>query len=122
MRQISTYLFLSVGLAACAGGPPPATATHPTTVASVPPAAAPAPAGADGQASSDIRDKALKAGYRQQLVGGKVVYCREETPLGTRFPETACLNATQLSARFSNADQTRDDLRRTPGMAEGIPK
>ena len=120
MRHISTIAFLGIGLAACAGGPPPATSSHTTTVASVAPVAAQSATPGAALPGSDIRVTAEKAGYQQQTLNGKVVYCHDETPLGTRFPKTTCLDAAALLARLGAAERDRDDLRQ-PQRSYGSP-
>ena len=51
---------------------------------------------------NDINDEDLKQilakGYRPKAKGDKVVYCRSETPLGTRFSTTICRSSAQILA------------------------
>jgi hypothetical protein len=86
-------------LAACAA-PGPA---QPTAVA-LPAAAAQPTVPGSGPASN----------YKRVVRSGQTLYCKKETPTGTRFVEETCLTQAQMDAREKNAQNFTDDVH---GMA-----
>ncbi len=123
-----TYVLIAVTtLAGCASGPaeqvsepPSAAAAAPVApvapVAAVAATAAPDPAAkADPEASAD-RAFQPPAGYRKKTKGSTTVYCRNDTPVGTRFGTEYCYTQAELErmdASRANIRQEVDRARRT---------
>jgi hypothetical protein len=104
-------------LAACAATPtapsaPAATAKAPVAAA---PVAVATTAGATAPAakltSDQLRDAARHAGYQLRTIKGQQVYCRDETPVGTRFPQSVCLSETDLAIRAEINQGVKDQMR-----------
>ena len=57
-------------------------------------------------------DAALRTGYRERIRDKQPVYCREETPIGTRFSELHCYSVQQLTDMARNKDEMHDALAR----------
>lgn len=113
---------LSFGLlAACAGQPPAPTAPAAPAAAATAPAAAAATgvsgttAAAPGSTTqtqiNDVIRRAVKTGYKAHTdKDGVKTYCREETPLGTRFANYVCYTPEQLAQQFQLQDLNRDQM------------
>ena len=128
-------------LAACAGTPepkkdmtvaaagvPPGNATPSTS----PGAAAPAQAGAStapggvatGTGSMQVRaDEPTVAksrpGYRARTRGRETVWCRTETPTGSRMPVENCYTGAQLDAMTMDAETIKDSINHTRSQCAG---
>ncbi|MDE1924345.1 MAG: hypothetical protein KGL34_01460 [Gammaproteobacteria bacterium] len=68
-------------------------------------------------ASATVRQKAaiqaaIRAGYELKQRDGQPLYCREETPIGTRFSQLHCYTVDQLVAAQRDRDQLHDMLAR----------
>jgi cytochrome c len=86
-------------LAACAAtSPAQPTAAAPTAAATQPAVPGSAPA----------------SNYKRVVRSGQTLYCKKETPTGTRFVEETCLTQAQMDAREKNAQNFTDDVH---GMA-----
>ena len=109
-------------LAACAAAPTaPSTAASdaklpvaasPAAVA----AAAPATAPAAKLSSDQLREAARHAGYQARTIKGQQFYCRDETPVGTRFPQSVCLSEADLATRSDINQVVKDRMRATPDL------
>ena len=53
-----------------------------------------------------------KAGYALKQKGGVAVYCRRETPTGSRRPVESCYTQQQLEAIEAATDETQNSLER----------
>jgi membrane-bound lytic murein transglycosylase B len=104
-------------LAACAASPPAPSA--PAAAAKAPVTAAPAAvattAGTAAPAatltSDQVRDVARHAGYQPRTIKGQQYYCRDETPVGTRFPQSVCLTEADLAIRAEINQGVKDQMR-----------
>jgi hypothetical protein len=75
---------------------------------------------ADGQvklvAGDDAADKQLKrlkaAGYKPEVHGGEVVFCRKEAVLGSRFEKKMCSTADALDQQMSTAQEMASQAQR----------
>jgi hypothetical protein len=114
----SSLLFLSMALGLCAASlawsseEPPATPAataapasapaSPAQPAAVPTATAPgtispAQPGSGKDAGTEVQVKELRSrGYKAENRGSTTVWCRTETPLGTRFETKKCATAEEL--------------------------
>ena len=103
-------------VAACAVSPPspPATTAAAKSSAAAPTAAATAPA---ATTAAELREAARRAGYEPRTVNGSQVWCHDETPVGTRFPNTVCLTEAQLQARLQGTQDVKDMMRH-PGSTD----
>jgi len=121
------YVLIAVtSLAGCASDPakqvsepPRATAAPVAPVAPIAPVAATAAqaptAKVDPEAHAD-REFQPPAGYRKKTKGSTTVYCRNDTPVGTRFGTEYCYTQAELErmdASRANIRQEVDRARRT---------
>jgi hypothetical protein len=86
-------------LAACAARGPA------QPIAAAQPAAVAQPTGTGSAPASN---------FKRVVRGGQTLYCKKETPTGTRFVEETCLTQAQMDAREKNAQNFTDDVH---GMA-----
>ena len=124
IRGITLIVVLG-GLAACAAQPPqatdasasaqPAPVTPAAAAIPAPPAAATAPATTSaapaGAAAAEPVAK-IPSGYRLVKRGGQELYCRSETTVGTRFPETLCYTREQMKVIAERTDEVMDVIGR----------
>jgi len=82
----------------------PATATQPAKEAA---AAAAAPAAAAATAEEPFK---IPAGYKKKKRAGETVYCRSETPVGTRFPTEYCFTQNDLERIEKNKQSIQRDV------------
>jgi hypothetical protein len=61
-----------------------------------------------------VTGSAPASNYRRVVRSGQTLYCKKETPTGTRFVEETCLTQAQMDAREKNAQNFTDDVH---GMA-----
>lgn len=118
-----TYILIAVtALAGCASEPakqasdPPAAAATVAPVASVAPPVAAAQAEKADLGSSADREFQPPAGYQKKAKGSKTVYCRSDTPVGTRFAKEYCYTQEELermNESRANIRQEIDRARRT---------
>ena len=116
-------------LSACASAPTEQAAPAPTaapvaTVAAAPAAHTTSAAGATSaapvaatavQAAAGTDEPAVakaKAGYTLSKLNGEVVYCRRETPTGSRRPIQTCYTPAQLEAIEQATRETQDAMDR----------
>jgi hypothetical protein len=104
-------------LTACASAPTEQAAQAPTAAPVATVAAAPAAhtASAAVQAAADTDGPAVakaKAGYTLSKQNGEVVYCRRETPTGSRRPVQTCYTPAQLEAIEQSTRETQDAMDR----------
>ena len=113
--QVHRAMLVAVLLAGCAGTPPvvpPDGAAAPTSPSA--PAAAPMSQRAVPEAvvASDAAVITAKArpGYRLRNRGGTPVWCRQETPTGSRMPVEACYTEAHLEQIDAEAEDVKDTL------------
>jgi hypothetical protein len=72
---------------------------------------------------NDINDEDLKQilakGYKPQGRGDKVMYCRSETEVGTRFPKKTCRTSAQILAEESRSKETTTIFQKDTGALKG---
>lgn len=114
-------LILAAAVTACASEAPQkaATATPPAApvkVAAQAPAAAPASAANPAAAPAANGGFIAPAGYQKKTRGSATVYCKSDTPVGTRFPKEYCYTQgelEQMDASRGNIKQEVERARRT---------
>jgi hypothetical protein len=109
MRNLQILLVsLCVGATwqAFADNPPP-----PPPAESAPPAE-PAKPEKPAAAALEEQTKRLRAmGYKPEVQNGVTVFCRKETPMGTRFEKKICGNGDEIER---NAQAARDAMQNAP--------
>jgi len=66
-----------------------------------------------GDADADKQLKRLKAaGYKSEVHGGEVVFCRKEAVLGSRFEKKICNTAEALEQQMNNAQEMASQAQR----------
>ena len=85
-------------------------------------ASAESPASASELAdTADFTKKAQDDGWRPEIRNGQVLYCRDEAPLGSRFPERTCLNKSSVEQMMLAEERQRQNMQR-PAPAPGLPQ
>ena len=118
-----TYVLIAAAaLAGCASEPTKQASESPKAPAAAAPVSpAAATSATQPVAKSDAAAPASKefqppAGYQKKTKGKSTVYCRSDTPVGTRFPTEYCYTQADLErmeASRSNIRQEVDRARRT---------
>jgi hypothetical protein len=54
----------------------------------------------------------IPSGYRRETRGGKELYCRQDTTLGSRFSQKTCYTREQLEEVQRRTDSTMDNMER----------
>jgi hypothetical protein len=122
MRMIP-ILMAAAMLTGCASDPAtkpapvaaPAAST-PATVVAPAPAPAPAAATADKAASGQF---VAPAGYKVKKRGDATVYCKVETPVGTRFGTEYCYTQSDLERMEASRVNVRQEVERTRRTCTG---
>ena len=100
---------LFAGLSACSAQPDRSA----DAVTAVPTSAAPASTSGNATAKATepkpAADK-VPAGYRRVTRGGKEYFCRSETIVGTKLPETFCFTREQIREIEERADSVMDSV------------
>jgi hypothetical protein len=121
MRKLYPLL-VAVAMTACASDPaskaaPASQPAAPTPVAASAPAAPAAPeqtVAAESATESGVY--IAPAGYQKKVRGSKTLYCKSDTPVGTRFAKEYCYTQQDLErmeASRSNSVQDVERARRT---------
>lgn len=103
-------------LCACATEPQAPVAPPATAVPVVAAGGVPVVVDADQQA---ILAKARGLGYFPRQQNGTTVYCKRETPLGSRLPETTCVSADAIADAVRRAAETQQELTRARACSGG---
>ncbi len=75
-----------------------------------------------GDAAADERLKKLRAaGYKTEMHGKDVVFCRKEPVLGSRFEKKVCSTAEELDNQMASGKDMLESTQRT-GLGLGNPK
>jgi hypothetical protein len=136
--KTQTLLMIVTAVFACLGAraedaPAPATAVKAPDTTATPPGTSPAaPAAAAAANTSDPatkpadqapagepevskeQDKRLRGmGYRQSTRNGKMVYCRQEAVLGSRFTRMVCGTAADLERVAQGAREQTEHMQRS---------
>jgi hypothetical protein len=91
------------------GATAPVYAQQSDAASAAPTATAPAAEAPKGPSADTIK-KAKYAGFRAKLKSGQTVFCKEVTPIGTRFPEEHCLAENQLLMELDREQAARDSM------------
>jgi endonuclease YncB( thermonuclease family) len=118
MKSLSRLVFVSVAFFGCMTASAAEPATAPPASAAAPTAAAPATPVANAAKSADASAtkpgadpvEKVPAGYKSKVIDGETVYCRKETPMGTRFPTEVCMTVAQYQDTVRNRDSLRQEL------------
>lgn len=81
-----------------AAAPAIATATATATATKAPPRAL-----AQATRAASGRERSFSRGYKLEMRGSDEHFCRNETPLGTRFIKTICVTPQEVAATDANA-------------------
>jgi hypothetical protein len=108
-RYLGAVAALAALIVGCASTPPPTASTAGT------PASA-----AELRDMGDFAKKAQDEGWAPQVRGGRVLYCMDETPVGSRLPEKTCLDQTSLEQRMLAEQRQRDSVQHP--VAAGCPQ
>ena len=99
---------------------PAANAPAPTPAATPTTAAAPAAAAAAKPEVDPFEKHLMAEGYRPEMQNGDKVYCRKETPLGSRLGGVkSCGTAEQLKLREDQTKQGVDQAQRASVNPKG---
>ena len=118
--RFACLVIWSTALIGCASGPATKVPDPPASVAAVAPEAAAATTAraaekADPEAAAST-EFVPPAGYQRRKRGATTVYCRSDTPVGTRFAKEYCYTQADLErmeANRANVRQEVDRARRT---------
>jgi hypothetical protein len=111
IMRILVLLAASVSVIACSSQPQTASA----------PAASPAQARTQAHAAAGGSTKTagmtpngvrIPYGYKLVVKDGQELYCHKETILGSRFPQTVCLDEQGLKELEARGESARDSLNR----------
>ncbi len=61
----------------------------------------------------------LARGYKPQAAGDRIVYCRREAPLGSRFEQKICQTPEQIGLQRQEGKDTTEFLQRMSGTPTG---
>ena len=113
MRRAIWTTIPTILMTACAASPPasapPSAAAKASAVVVAPSADSAAPAAKP--TPDQLRAAARHAGYQPRKVNGQELYCRDETPVGTRFPHSVCLDEADLATRSEINQAVKDSMR-----------
>jgi hypothetical protein len=126
MRKFFPFI-VAVAVAACASepaqksapaSPPPVAPPAPSApVAASTPAAPTAPAAATAKAG--VEGFNTPAGYTKKTRGSTTVYCKTETPVGTRFGKEYCYSQQDLERMESNRANAVEQVERARRTCTG---
>ena len=71
--------------------------------------------------TADFTKKAQDQGWEPEVRNGQVLYCKNETPIGTLLPQKTCLNKVGVAQMMLAEEQQRQNLQRQT-QAPGIPQ
>lgn len=71
--------------------------------------------------TADFTKQAQDDGWSPIVRNGQVLYCKDEAPLGSRFPEKTCLNKVAVQQMMLAEQRQRDQMQRT-APAPGMPQ
>jgi hypothetical protein len=115
--RMALALIVVVTAAACASGPAQQAASpNPPQAALV--AATAAPSAAESTAATGGGFNA-PAGYQKRNRGGTTVYCKSETPVGTRFAKEYCYTQADLERMEASRVNLKQEVERTRRTCTG---
>ncbi len=118
MKRMIILLSLFVGACATPTPAPNTTASVATPVVAAAPTAAATVSGVDADTQAMIA-KAHAMGYFPRQQNGQTVYCKRETPIGSRLPETTCMTEAALLDVIRNVATTQQNLNRPVACSGG---
>jgi cytochrome c len=71
--------------------------------------------------TADFTKQAQDDGWNPIIRNGQVLYCKDEAPLGSRFPQRTCLNKVAVQQMMLAEERQRQQLQRT-APAPGLPQ
>jgi hypothetical protein len=109
-------LLASLALSACATTktPAPLQPTAATPSASV--ATQAAPAAGPAVADAELAHWAKNQGYTQTTAGQRLLWCKEDSNVGSRIPQRTCLTEAKLAMIRQVSEQNKQTLLRTPSV------
>ena len=66
-------------------------------------------------ATADFTKRAQDDGWTPEVRSGRVLYCRDEAPLGSRFPERTCLDKVAVEQMMLAEEHQRQAMQRLAG-------
>lgn len=60
--------------------------------------------------TANFTKKAQDEGWQPEVRNGQVLYCMDETPVDSRFPEKTCLDETSLKQRMLAEEHQRQAM------------
>lgn len=61
-------------------------------------------------ATADFTKRAQDDGWRPEVRSGRVLYCRDEAPLGSRFPERTCIDKVAVEQMMLAEQKQRESM------------
>jgi hypothetical protein len=116
--RLTCVLIAVTALAGCASGPskpvsdPPSVPTVAAPVAPVAPAIANDAAAKADPESAASREFLPPPGYQKKTRGTKTLYCRSDTPVGTRFATEYCYTQSDLERMDASRTSIRQEVDR----------
>jgi len=112
--RILPLLVILAAVPAMAAEPAPEAPAEPASAAApaateAAPAAAAAPAEA-AAAAAPAEEFRIPAGYKKKKRDGETVYCRSQTPVGTRFPTEYCFTKNDLERIEKSKQSMQRDM------------
>ena len=106
LRYVGVMAILAAIVTGCASAPPPTAST----------AGSPAST-AELRDMADFTKKAQDEGWRPEIRGDQVLYCMDESPIDSRFPERTCLDKASLQQRMLAEERQRQSMQRPAAAA-----
>ena len=124
--RLASSVICSIALVGCASGPATQASDPPASVAAVAPVApeeaaamtAPVAEKADPEAVAST-EFVPPAGYQRRKRGATTVYCRSDTPVGTRFAKEYCYTQADLERTEANRTNIRQEVDRARRTCTG---
>lgn len=117
MKFSQSFVLAVLAVTGCAGAPvqqPTAAATtHEVTSPAKPSASS--SASVQSAISRDIVRRAKAVGLLPETHQGVTIFCKEETPLGTRFPRKTCYSGDQIVMLVEQLEQQKTLLETSRG-------
>jgi len=112
--RLIPFVFVCAAAQAFAGDTPTS-----TTAASTPAKSAPVVL-EDKTLTQEQVNRMLSQGYKPKKGrGDSVLYCRDESAMGTHFTKTVCLTAEQIKQRTADSREITDRLEANGGLKSG---
>jgi hypothetical protein len=124
MRKLY-LLIVAAAVTACASDPaskatPAVQPVAPTQVVAPAPSAPAVPEqAASTEAATESGVYIAPAGYQRKVRGTKTVYCKSDTPVGTRFAKEYCYTQQDLERMEASRANTQQDLERARRTCTG---